>query len=306
MISNYSRYSDIQMKNRNKVLFQPLFVIGSPRSGTTLMRLILTCHSHVVIPPECGFLLWLRSKYGDFTYSAQSLRLFVDELAMTKKFETWNISIEDLYTLLSNLKPTSYAELCASVYLIYSEAQGKKANIWGDKNNYYINHLDELVAIYPTAKFLHVVRDGRDVACSYKDVVASNFSEKYAPKLCSNIEEIASEWSSNVRIADAFLTTVDSSNCRVIKYEDLVSDPESNVSWICEWLGVDYESQMLNFYSSNKKNGLEPEETLAWKKRTMTPISSDTVGRYMQQMSKAEGDAFLTIAGKVLSIHGYI
>jgi hypothetical protein len=268
--------------------------------------LILTCHAEITIPPECGFLLWLRKDHGDFAYSEVALKAFIQDLVVTKKFETWGLSADRLWQQLTLWQPASYAELAFAVYLAFSEHQGKNPTVWGDKNNYYVNHLDELLEIYPGAKFLHIVRDGRDVACSYREVAASQFTGKYAPKFSSDIEHIAQEWSANVKRVDAFFASIDVNNEHVLRYEDLVTSPESTMTRVCAWLGLDYQPQMLNYYSANQQQGLEPEATLGWKKRTMNPIGPETVGRYRELLGKGESEAFSAIAGAALRAHRYL
>ena len=73
----------------------PLFVIGNPRSGTTLLRLMLTCHPAVIIPPECGFVIWLKRKYFNWALADSGNTAIVNELVNDlfecRKFETWEL-----------------------------------------------------------------------------------------------------------------------------------------------------------------------------------------------------------------------
>ena len=118
------------------------FIIGNPRSGTTLLRLLLTSHPHVIIPPECGFIAWLYEKYGGWTRldlnKDDIINLFVRDLLATKKFDTWGLDSVLIKDEIHKNKPRSYSDLCDVVGLVYNNKLSKAARIIGDKNNFYI------------------------------------------------------------------------------------------------------------------------------------------------------------------------
>lgn len=287
----------------------PIFIIGSPRSGTSLLRLILTNHSKLIIPPECGFNLWLHNMYGQWTehdsQSDESRMKYLASLQACKKFDTWALESNRInQTIISNL-PTNYAQLSACVYMAYAEKIGKSPSTWGDKNNYYISHIPELATLYPTAKFLHIVRDGRDIACSYREVTKQASQSPYSPNLPTEIEAIASQWASNVNQAANALDSLPPAQRKTIRYEDLVRDPVPVITGICNWLGLVFEARMLEFHEENKKAGLEPSQTLDWKKRTLEPISDHTVGRYLHQLTSNELSTFQNYAREALTRFSY-
>lgn len=261
------------------------------------------------IPPECGLIIWLYKKYASWqvTYNGNSSQLesFLDDLFACKKFDTWQLDKGIIKNSISLYKPTNYAELCAAVYIAFGINSKKDFAIWGDKNNFHLNHLDELLGLYKKARFLHIVRDGRDVACSYREVMAAKSASPYAPNLDTNINNIALEWSSNVMKVDSFMSSMKSESAMTIRYEDLVRQSTSSVMRICEWLGIPYEAEMLNFYQQNKSNKIEPELTMDWKKRTLQPIGDDTVGRYASLLSNKEQKEFSTLATTALHRFSY-
>jgi len=288
---------------------QPVFIIGSPRSGTSLLRLILTSHSQIVIPPECGFIVWLYREYKNWTAKdAVDDRLrgqFLIDLYACRKFDTWALDRAELNSLIINQQPSDYATLCALIYEAYAASQSRSVAVWGDKNNFHVNHLSTLSEIYPDARFLHLVRDGRDVACSYREVMKQNSMSPYAPQLPTDIESIADEWLTNVRKVDNYLSGLHGSKKRTVRYEDLVRQPESVISNICIWLGLVFEPKMLEFYDRNKRDQLEPSLTMDWKQRTMEPVSAGTVGRFRTLLTVDELESFNRVAGDMLSRFGY-
>lgn len=288
---------------------QPLFVIGSPRSGTSLLRLVLTSHSKIIIPPECGFIVWLYGKFSRWnkrdSINPTTREHFLNELYACKKFDTWALERITLDGLISNLQPSNYATLCALVYSAYMSKLGRSATIWGDKNNFHIDHLPLLGEIYPNARFLHIVRDGRDVACSYREVMNRKSASPYAPNFKTDIKSIGNEWSTNVNKVGDYLDKLINAKQTTVRYEDLVLQPEYVLSEVCSWLNLSYEPQMLAFHETNKCKQLEPSLTMDWKQRTVEPISADTVGRYRVLLSIEEQNLFNLTAGPGLAKYGY-
>ena len=291
-------------------LRRPLFIIGSPRSGTSVLRLILTCHSQILIPPECGFIIWLHSRYADWRLadndSPSRVQAFLDDLFLSKKYGTWMLDRGIIEEQIAFYKPENYAELCAVIYIAFGLKSGKRCTIWGDKNNFHVDHLQELVDLYKEARILHIVRDGRDVACSYREVMAAKSKSPYAPNLETNVAKIALEWSTNVVKIDSFMSVMQKESAMTIRYEDLVSQSISSLRDICEWLNLSYEAGMLDFYLSNTENKIEPELTMDWKRRTLQPISDETVGRYASLLNKREQEEFSTVAARALRRFSYV
>jgi len=270
----------------------------------------MASHSEIFIPPECGFIIWLQNTYGAWEKKDNNnivkLDAFIDELFECKKMDTWKLNKTDVKEKILANQPMNYAELCAVIYITYAISIEKETSIWGDKNNYYLNHLPELLELYKTGKFLHIVRDGRDVACSCREVMDAKTDSPYAPKLDTNIEDIAKQWSNDVSKIDIFVAQLSDNNSMTIKYEDLVSEPEATVRKICKWLSIPFEASVTDFYKENKEKKLEPDMTLDWKKRTLEPISSKTVGRYSRLLSEDEQHDFCTTAYDMLKKFGYI
>ena len=179
--------------------------------------------------------------------------------------------------------------------------KGKEIKAWGDKNNYFLNKTDLLNHLFPEAKFIYIVRDGRDVATSYISLKNLKTESPYAPKLPSEINEIALEWKENNIKATTFLSGLKESNVLIIRYEDLVNQLEENCKLICEFLNVPYTPQMLEYY----KIGLEPMQTLDWKKKTLRSPDKFAIGKYKKLLTSKEIDLFNFIAGKTLKEFGY-
>lgn len=287
----------------------PIFIIGNPRSGTTLLRLMVNNHRHIVVPPECGFAVWWYDKYrhwdSESSRDPQQLDGFLADLAASKKIETWNLDYAALRDTIAANQPADYAELVSCVYTFFGQATGKSFQRWGDKNNFYIQHVATLNEIFPDAAFIHIVRDGRDVACSYRKLAVTPMDSQYAPHLATDIAAIAAEWATNNDQAAAAFEAIGQGRVGVVRYEDLVTNSEAELRRLCAFLAEPYDEQMLDYYLNNQKAQQEPLEFLQWKRKTLEMPTDSEVGKYRALLTAEEIAAFDAIAGATLARYGY-
>ncbi|WP_452231458.1 sulfotransferase family protein [Lacinutrix sp. MEBiC02595] len=285
---------------------QQFYILGNPRSGTSLLRLILNSHSQITVPPECGFLLWLEPKYKSWNatnLNAIDINAFVQDVQQSKKFETWNVSSQTIINSIEEEQPVNYAALAQCVYRSYASLEGKNPLFIGDKNNYYIHHLQELDAIIPNSFAIHLIRDGRDIVHSYREINKISNTYKYKPNLPFSIAEIAQQWQTNNLNINSFYK--ENLNYIVVRYEDLLENPEGVLSKILDKFNLSYEDKMLEFYKENALKQIEPKETLAWKLKTLKPLDKNNVGIYREKLTALEIKEFNTIAGSSLKLFGY-
>lgn len=294
------------MNKKYTVNAPPIFVIGNPRSGTTLLRLLLNSHSEIFIPPECGFVVWLYNKFQNWNTedtNGKKLDLFLSDLYTTKKFETWSLQKEALKKYIIDKQPNSFGILASTIYCFYAASHKIKSKTWGDKNNFYIQHIPEILSLYPKARIILIIRDGRDVASSYLKLAKKNISSKYAPIFSTNIKEIALEWSSNNQIAINHLRE-SKANFLVIRYEDLVSNPTRKLHKICDFLNIQFEENMLDYYL-DVENAV-PSDFFQWKYKNKEPINTKSIGVYKRVLSKKQINEFNLISEDLLKEFNYI
>ncbi len=287
------------------------FILGNPRSGTTLFRLMLNAHPLVTVPPECGFALWLSEAFGDWSLASseqeEQVDTVVDAVLGTRKFETWGVQKEALRKGILTQRPATWSALVRVVYQVYADRVSATPHLLGDKNNYYISHIESLRRLAPQARFLHIVRDGRDVACSYLEVTRSNITSKYSPRLPATIREIAFEWHRNVTGVLEVLPQDASDRVHHLRYEDLVRFPEASLVRVCAFLGIPFDKGMLDYFERERtsEHASEPTEFLQWKSRVVDPPTMDSVGRYIRDLSPSERQEFEEVAGSTLTAFGY-
>jgi len=286
---------------------EPLFVLGNPRSGTSLLRLMLNAHHAITIPPECGFIEWWYVKYKDWYVQHNNdadIAAFITDLQQSKKIETWKLDYILLAQIIKEQQPVNYGHLCALVYYTFSLQQNKKPAFWGDKNNYYIHKLDVLKQIYPLGKYIMIIRDGRDVAASYRGVEKIVTASSYKPQLPQAIDAIAKEWVTNNEIILQFLKQEGAGHL-IIRYEDLVIETSKELQRICSWLQIAFDENMLEYYIRNKTNEDEPAALLDWKRKTLEAPDAGKIGQYLTALSLQEIDTFEAISNNLLRSFGY-
>ena len=284
----------------------PIFVLGNPRSGTTLLRLMLNNHKNIVIPPECGFAIWFYEKYANTIINESIIREFIKDISTARKIETWGLNFYELEIFIVASKPDSYSKLVSCVYEFYGKQIGKNFKRWGDKNNFYIKHIETINKLFPSAYFIHIVRDGRDVACSYRSINRSKIVSKYAPHLPDDIISIAEEWDFNLnQMIDSF-NKISWHNVYEVRYEDLTTSPVDTLRNICNFLEEPYDERMETYYLKNQEEQQEPVEFLQWKVKTLEKPTTSEISKYLKELRKNEIKQFENIAHKLLERYSYL
>jgi hypothetical protein len=284
----------------------PVYIIGNPRSGTSLLRLMLTCHPEVVIPPEGHFFLWLEAKFGDRAFP-EVAQQFIDELVMTKKFETWGIEKQALQALFSECAPQKFRDAVALVYCSYGILKGRSEfRYWGDKNKLWKDKLQSVLRYFPNSKFVHIVRDGRDVACSFKELSAREMHTfKYGPRMPDNMHNIAEHWAANITFIQKFIATLQPNQHITVRYEDLILSPRRTLTEVAGFLQLKFSESMLDYARRNRDEKLEPDETMQWKLKLNGKLEKANIGKFQRLLTEHEVAIFENRCEEILKCYGY-
>jgi len=254
----------------NKETQIPVFIVGCYRSGTTLVRVMLSSHSKVYICEETGYIPLIFEKidkYGDLNRDDNLITLIKD----INKYllNTGWRRVPRPEDCIAEIKERTFEEIVRYVAL-YNAPQSVK--IWGDNTPVYVNSFFTLSTLFPDAKFINVVRDGRDVAASAKRLHIGGF----------NVTTLAMEW--NERISNGLLAQhiLGCDKVMTIRYEDLVSNPKVELTKICSFLGLKFENEMLNYYRKNFSIEMKKH---AHHVNLSVPLTSKFVGRYKRTFS---------------------
>jgi len=267
------------------------FILGFPRSGTTLLRLMLTSHPDIVIPPECSFITWLAEDYDDWTKSdcfSSRKDNFINALSESRKFETWQLSSVQLGKAIESHSPTNYAELVMLVYRLFSISMGKDKALLGDKNNVYLSQIERILNHFPRAKFVWITRDVRDVCASLKSIRSVARDNGYRPQVDSNLVNEATKWSAQNLAMVELARDLGESQVMPLTYEGLVTKPIPTITKALNFLDCGWDPRVMDFHVMNAHLTLEPKATLAWKQMTLEPVSTSSVGRWRDFLTSSE------------------
>ena len=277
----------------------PIFVVGSDRSGTTLLRLMLTCHPDVAIPPESLFALQLYPTWGKVLLKrGEQVEAVCNELYEDARFREWEVERPALEQAITDRMPLNFTDLFSLVYETYARQHQPEATRWGDKNPRYAMHLAWLWSHYPEAKVIHVIRDGRAVFNSFLDA-----NQKAGGILWpEEVSAAARSWT--VRLARA-RQHQSNPNYSEVFYEELVKSPEKELRRICGFLDLEYDPAMLDFAEVNRRDELVPKHRTAWHDATLMPVQDSRVAAWQRTLSTTQIAHFELMAGHHLRSCGY-
>jgi hypothetical protein len=288
---------------------RPVFLVGFPRSGTTLLRLMLHSHPRIAMPHETAFLLEAyheRKRFGDLTQEANRRKVarFVVERTESR-FHLLGLDAAAVTDRIVAAPPTLGSAL-AAVYTAYAERFGKPR--WGDKTPLHCREMPFLERLLPEAHFVHLVRDGRDASLSLRRTWFSPGDD---------VETLARYWRDNVAAARAGGAVV--RRFLELRYEDLVAAPEPALRDVCAFLDLPFRAQMLRYperapgrlaehRERKRPDGslmVSREERLRQQALTLEAPRASRVGVWRLEMGREEALRFEAIAGDLLAAYGY-
>lgn len=278
------------------------FVVGAPRSGTTLLRLMLDAHSLLAIPPETGFVP-VAASVAARGGGPDAL------LAEITRLPTWadlGLASDQARELLLAVRPWSVSEGLRVLYRAYARRHGKPR--FGDKTPTHVRHVAALVDLLPEAHVIHLIRDGRDTAASVRGL---HFSPGDG-----SVEAIARQWQDGIREARRQASGIE--HYRELRYERLVTEPEAVLRQLCEWLELPWEDGVLRFHERAEQRFEElpfarqdgtvlrtREDRHRLHEKTSLAPDGTRIGRWRGDLSPVEVEAFESVAGALLAELGY-
>jgi len=207
------------------------FIVGCIRSGTTLLRSMLGSHPDLAIPPEARFISHLHRVHG---HGAVDVERFVTDLYRDDRFELWQLDEAAVRDALRAAAPLDFSGAIRCVYRCYAATVGKPR--YGNKTPRYVRDIPLLHAVLPEARFVHLVRDGRDVARAIAD----------APFGPSTLSTAAMLWDHDVRAGIDAGRALPDGWYHQVRYEDLVADPRRVMTALCEAMALPFDEAVLD------------------------------------------------------------
>jgi hypothetical protein len=271
---------------------RPIFIVGSPRSVTTLLRFMLSSHPKIYIPDETGFIPYLLKP----SRLEQPLTLDEVERILGRIAELnylWRNLVPDVPAFYKKLPVPTLAYLLDTLY--QQIIAPFHASRWGDKTPLYVRHIPTLRTIFPAAQFIHVIRDGRDATLSAQKKWGLSqhwYMDNYY---------LLKNWVNNVTIGQKSGAYLSTDQYLEICYEQLVCSPDEILQQVCEFLGEEYDSAMLGHNHLAQQVGPGPDNHT----EVMRPVSTASVQRWKFQMSNLDLKIADRVAGPLLVELGY-
>ena len=285
------------------------FVVGLTRSGTTLLRMMLDAHPQLTVPPETHFVPDLIKAAKD----GGSVDAMLDALAGNRTWDDFGIPVAEMRERFKAIpladEPARPGAAVRAFFDAYAERQGKPR--WGDKTPAYMLSVTRIGRALPEVRFIHLIRDGRDVALSQ---TARAINEQPPPA------EQAAKWVKRIRKSREQASKLGGERYIEARYEDLVRDPEPALRRICEFTELPFEPAMLTYYEraaerlqemsgALREDGTHAEQAEGYRienhKPTTEPPDPSRLDKWRREMSPEDLKAYDDVAGDMLRELGY-
>jgi len=275
------------------------FILGRPRSGTTLLRTLFDAHSNVSIPFEGRIIINLYYKYGkQKKWNERKLLQFYNDLLLDDKINTWEFNDKLKNDILDLGENANYERLIKLIYLNFNSFFKKeKIILIGDKNPFYSYRKPYFKIIkksFPSAKIIHLVRDYK---AHYLSMSKINF-ENNKPSI------VADFWKYSYKIVNDEFSKSD--NYYYLKHEDLISNPVEELKQLCSFLDIDFKNEMLEYYKIKdlvlEKYG---DEILKIHSSLLNPITDKFNDKWKTELNENTIKVLDSVVGNYAELAGY-
>jgi len=250
----------------------PIYLAGIERSGTSLMYALLASHPNIAMTRRTNLWTYFNNQYGDLN-KAENLERCLSVMSQYKRLRAIKIDTERIHRELDQGEK-SYARLFSLIEGHFAEVQGKSR--WGDKSLNTERYMDDIFAVFSNARIIHMMRDPRDRYASAK-TRWTDMKGRVGAGTAMWLESVKLARRGQQRFPRQYL---------VVRYEDLVAQPEQMLHKVCEFLGEEYVPEMLTMMGAptHRNKG----SNSSYGKREVGAISTDSIARYRQVLSQQE------------------
>jgi hypothetical protein len=282
-----------------------LFIVGCPRSGTTLLQRLVDAHPQMAVTPETHWVpRWFdqRPRKG-ITPDGLATKKFLRKLISHPRFLECGINPVEVRKMIKGKTQVPYDRLISSLYDLYGQRRGKR--IVGDKTPGYARDLPVLHHLWPTARFVHLIRDGRDVCLSIlnweraRNWTSEEGAARFRTWALDPVGTAALWWEWHVRLAREAGERLGSEFYYELRYESLVAHATDQCRTLCGFLGVPYDDEMVRSYEQRATAGVDQDSKHPW-----LPITTG-LRDWQSQMPPQDVERFEATAGMLLDELGY-
>lgn len=272
---------------------RPIFVVGCPRSGTTLLQLMLHSHPRIAVPPETRFVLEAYSRRREFGDLQDRLnrKALAHWIVRRKESKFRDLGLERR-AVSSEIRrgPRTLGSALGIVFRAYARRFDKPR--WGDKRPAYYQNVDVLLRLFPDAQFIHLIRDGRDCVGSLKQM------DWYRHDFYTAV----STWAEAVDYGRANARRLGPDTFYELRYEDLTADPDTELKALCAFLGEDFDPAMCE---PHRIAEVAVPERKAHHSNTRREVTTALSNRWQERLEPWEAGLAELVLGSRLRSHGY-
>jgi hypothetical protein len=274
-----------------------LFVVGCPRSGTTLLRRIVGAHPEIAMLPETHWIPRLARRGRGIGPDGLVTHELVDWLVRYHRFPAMKLEPSEVRELVE--PGVTYPQFVAALFDLYGRKRMKP--LVAEKTPNYVAEIPTLHALFPSARIVHIVRDGRNVCLSALNWkrMAEWFSHRYRTWRDDPLVTAALWWKAFVTLGREDGTELGADRYLEVRYEALVSRPERECRRLCSFLDVDYDDRMPRFHEGRARSEPGLSAKRAW--LPITPGLRD----WRTQLAYEDVEVFEAATGNLLDELGY-
>jgi Sulfotransferase family len=269
----------------------PFFIFGCPRSGTSLLTAMLGMHPRLAIPRESHLYNGIYPtvcSHGNLDHAATRARV-VKEILRTEHIRSW-VPAPSLSATLDAINQSDFHGIVDGIMRAWAGALGKPR--WGEKTPQHTLCWRTILPAFSGARVVHLIRDGRDVALSYRKAF-------FGPK---HVYPLARRWEQYLSAAEEAREFLGPDRFHQLRYEDLVAHPERELRRICEFLGEEFHAGMLSYHEAPGTSHCEQRNASNLRR----PVMSSNAGKWRSEMTPRELRIFEALAGPGLDRYGYV
>lgn len=266
---------------------KPVFIGGCDRSGTTMLGAMIGAHPDCITTPESQFKI---SAFQNINQNGNQLQQYLRNILNNWRYRLWAVD-KSLGEIDVEKLGQNYGEIlqwCVQQYAIKNNKKDFK--FWIDHTPSNLKYALKLLQLFPGAKFIHIVRDGRAVAASLLNL-------DWGP---NSIIHAAKFWLENVSFGLALETHLTSDQIRRVQYKDILLEPERNMREICDFLSLNYNSKILRPSGLNLYQYTAEQHKLVGKE-----LDKERIYSWKNKLSEREIEIFESITGDLLTMFGY-
>jgi hypothetical protein len=275
-----------------------LFVVGCPRSGTTLLQRLLDAHPRLAVINETLWITREARRLGSLTREGLVTPELVSRLFDNRRFRRLDIDREEVEVLFDSDAPVRYSRFVSGIFDLYGGRRGKP--LVGDKSPGYVREMGSLHALWPKARFVHLIRDGRNVWLSVVGWKKADRSVgRFATWTRDPVATTALWWERSIRLGRETGMSLGPTLYHEVRYEELAEDPAGVCRALCTFLGIHYDASMLRFHKGRTRR----EPGLASKPAWLPPTPG--LRDWRTQMPAEDVERFEAVSGDLLDELGY-